>query len=288
MQWAGRYALGFPVYKKSDNLPSADMEDRLVKFKESAYKCGVQVYFTIMILIVALPKPWFTDTQLFWAECYRIPCDVKPTYGERFVYLVELAFYSQAIPMLFFWETKRKDRLELVAHHIATVILIVYSYYLNVTRVGVMVLACHEANDIFLEAAKMARYAKASNAFTTGLFVVFMISWFATRIYAFAFVVIRSTLFESYARAAEVGVSIEPHGTILNGFLLFLYVLHIYWSYLIVRIAVRQLTHGDAEDIRETDHPPTPQRTKPLSSVVKPVALNPTGAKSVGSMPTEM
>jgi hypothetical protein len=33
--------------------------------------------------------------------------------------------------MLFLWETKRRDRLEVFAHHVATIILIAYSYYLK-------------------------------------------------------------------------------------------------------------------------------------------------------------
>lgn len=37
----------------------------------------------------------------------------------------------QAVPMLFLWETKRKDRLEVFAHHVATIVLIAYSYYLK-------------------------------------------------------------------------------------------------------------------------------------------------------------
>ena len=37
----------------------------------------------------------------------------------------------QAVPMLFLWETKRKDRLEVFAHHVATIVLIGYSYYLK-------------------------------------------------------------------------------------------------------------------------------------------------------------
>ena len=37
----------------------------------------------------------------------------------------------QAVPMLFLWETKRRDRLEVFAHHVATIILIAYSYYLK-------------------------------------------------------------------------------------------------------------------------------------------------------------
>jgi hypothetical protein len=42
-------------------------------------------------------------------------------------------------------------------HHVATVGLLVYSYYLNFTRIGVMVMLVHDASDVFLEAAKMAR-----------------------------------------------------------------------------------------------------------------------------------
>ncbi len=35
--------------------------------------------------------------------------------------------------------------------------LLVYSYYVNFTRVGVMVLLVHDISDIFLEAAKLCR-----------------------------------------------------------------------------------------------------------------------------------
>jgi hypothetical protein len=263
---------------------------RLHKFKESAYKCGVQTFFTILLLVVALPKPWFTNTWLYWADCSKLPCEAEPTFGERIVYLVELAFYAQAIPMIFLWETKRKDRWELFAHHVATVILIAYSYYLNITRVGVMVLVCHEANDIFLELAKMARYAEASETVTTGCFILFMLSWFATRIYAFGFIVIKSTLFESYKRAEQVKVNIEPHTTILNGFLIFLYILHIYWSYLIVRIAVRQLVGGELNDIREEHEEEEEEIVADGggSRAVKPTVLNPAKVGSVGHMPSNM
>jgi ceramide synthetase len=84
---------------------------------------------------------------------------------------------------------------------------------------------------------------------------VFALSWFATRLYAFGFIVIRSTLTDTYQRAEEVGgVNIEPHVSILNGLLIFLYVLHVYWSYLIVKIIVRSLTPGgQLDDIREED-----------------------------------
>ena len=293
MQIIGRRALGLKTTKKTDEAPTSEELERLTKFKESLHKCGVQILFTSVLLLVALPKPWFWNTKLFWSECTAVPCNVHPSLGERFVYCLELAFYSQGIPGVFLWETKRKDRWELFAHHVATVVLIAYSYYLNLTRVGVMVLVCHEMNDIFMEAAKMSRYAKAPEWKTTSLFVIFMLSWFVTRIYLFGFVVIRSTLFESYERAAEVGVDIFPHAEILNGFLMFLYVLHLYWSYLIVRIAVRQITTGRAEDIREVEEPeekPLQQERDKLRrrSAVGPKVLNPTGTSNVADLPREM
>eukprot|EP00889_Picochlorum_renovo_P008983 jgi/Picre1/36013/NNA_003470.t1 len=109
------------------------------------------------------------------------------------------------------WETKRHDRWQLFAHHVATVILIGYSYYLHLLHIGVLVLACHEMNDIFLEAAKMARYAKAPEWMSVSWFIMFALSWFATRIYAFGFIVIRSTLTDTYERAKQVGESISSH-----------------------------------------------------------------------------
>lgn len=133
IQWIGRKLIFVPSYKKSDDPKDDEQDalDRLHKFRESAYKCSVQVLLTTVLLIVSIPKPWFSNTWLYWSECSRLPCEVEPTLGERFIYCLELGFYVQAIPMIFFWETKRKDRWEMVAHHIATVILIAYSYYLK-------------------------------------------------------------------------------------------------------------------------------------------------------------
>jgi hypothetical protein len=40
-------------------------------------------------------------------------------------------------------ETRRKDFLESMLHHIVTLWLMVYSYYMNFTRIGIMArLAC--------------------------------------------------------------------------------------------------------------------------------------------------
>ena len=47
-----------------------------------------------------------------------------------------------------------------------------------------MVFLCHDVNDIFLEAAKLARYAKLKSA-PTALFIAFALSWFVSRLFYF-------------------------------------------------------------------------------------------------------
>ena len=53
----------------------------------------------------------------------------------------------------------------------------------------------HDVNDIFMEAAKMARYA-GKQTLCTVLFVTFMLTWFASRIYYLPAYIIRSCLTE--------------------------------------------------------------------------------------------
>ena len=93
--------VGVPLDLKGKSL-SKDVLDRYEKFKESVYKCGVQIAFTVVILYVGFQKKWFWDPKLCYAECFDIPCVTQSvTPGERFIYRFELAFYSQAIPMIF-------------------------------------------------------------------------------------------------------------------------------------------------------------------------------------------
>jgi len=61
----------------------------------------------------------------------------------------------QAIPFLMFIEVRRKDWLESAVHHVVTLGLQYYSWYVNFTRAGMMVMLLHDISDIFLEAAKV-------------------------------------------------------------------------------------------------------------------------------------
>uniref|UniRef100_A0A3B5LUT9 TLC domain-containing protein n=1 Tax=Xiphophorus couchianus TaxID=32473 RepID=A0A3B5LUT9_9TELE len=126
----------------------------------------------------------------------------------------------------------------MLVHHLATIFLITISYANNMLRAGTLVMCVHDASDVFLEAAKLANYAKYQRL-CDSLFVVFSISFFLTRLIIFPFWIVYSVLFESWQ-------IIGPYRAwwLINGLLLVLQTLHIIWFYLIARIAVKAIFKG--------------------------------------------
>ncbi|CAL5229488.1 g12821 [Coccomyxa viridis] len=240
--------------KKSDVKPDyEDLNSRLFKYKESFWKAAVYTVLVALGVYVSINESFFTDTRYFWLGCTEFPpCNYEVSRGLRLLYALELGYYVQAIPSLIFWEVRRKDFWEQMAHHVATIGLITYSYQVNFVKVGAMVFLCHDINDIFMEGAKMARYAD-HKWLPTALFAVFMLSWFTSRIYYFPVYVIRSVYYEPIELVAKVyDINPHPHWEIFLSLLCFLFALHLYWSYLILRVAWRQLFgDGQAEDVRE-------------------------------------
>lgn len=136
-------------------------------------------------------------------------------------------FYTYSIFALIFWETRRSDFGVSMGHHVATVILIVLSYifryaltgsYRNIrchacsflklyrrcffsysifcrfARAGSVVLAIHDASDVFLEIGKMAKYGGAETI--AGIaFPTFVLSFFLLRLVYYPFWVLWSTRF---------------------------------------------------------------------------------------------
>jgi len=164
----------------------------------------------------------------------------------RVLYACELAYYLATILMLALWEVPRKDSHVMMAHHFATVVLITFSYKYNYTRVGCVIMLLHDINDVLMETAKSLNYVKMEAA-ATSVFAAFVVSWAALRICAFPACIIRSTLVE----VTQVLGYQPPHYKLMNGLLLGLYAIHLYWFALIMRIVWLKLSTGQTRDIRE-------------------------------------
>ncbi|KAJ7299127.1 hypothetical protein O6H91_Y300800 [Diphasiastrum complanatum] len=177
--------------KKLIDDDKIELEKKLVKFKESGWKCVYYLSAEVFALLITYEEPWFWDTKYFW----KGP-------GEQV------------------WPDQK----------------------VKFARIGSVVLALHDASDVFLEIAKMNKYA-GTPIVPDIFFVLFAVSWVLLRLIYYPFWIIWSTSYEVLqVLSKEVH---RGHGPIFyyifNMLLISLLVLHVYWWILIYRMLVKQI-----------------------------------------------
>ncbi|XP_074258732.1 ceramide synthase 5 isoform X4 [Saimiri boliviensis] len=247
-----------------------DKPPTLTKFCESMWRFTFYLFIFCYGIRFLWSSPWFWDIGQCW---YNYPFQPLSS-GLYYYYIMELAFYW-SLMFSQFTDIKRKDFLIMFVHHLVTIGLISFSYINNMVRVGSLVMCLHDVSDFllevktqslflhllgllffyscvrtfsptqflssFLQAAKLANYAKYQRLCDT-LFVIFSAVFMVTRLGIYPFWILNTTLFESW----EI---IGPYTCwwLLNGLLVILQVLHVIWSYLIARIALKALIRGKRE-----------------------------------------
>ncbi|XP_048229328.1 ceramide synthase 1 LOH3 isoform X3 [Ricinus communis] len=120
-------------------------------------------------------------------------------------------------------------------------------------RVGSIVLALHDASDIFLEIGKMSKYSGAE-AMASFAFILFVLSWIILRLIYYPFWVLWSTSYEVVQTLDKDKHPLDGpiYYYVFNSLLYCLLVLHIYWWVLIYRMLVKQIqARGQlSEDVR--------------------------------------
>uniref|UniRef100_A0A7N1A643 TLC domain-containing protein n=1 Tax=Kalanchoe fedtschenkoi TaxID=63787 RepID=A0A7N1A643_KALFE len=240
--------------KGNPDINTSDGKKKLRKFKESAWKCVYYLSAEILALSVTYDEPWFTKTTYFWVgPGDQVWPDQNIKLKLKGLYLYTGGFYTYSIFALIFWETRRSDFGVSMGHHVATVILIVLSYMLRFARVGSVVLALHDASDIFIEVGKMSKYSGAE-AVASVSFVLFVISWVILRLIYYPFWILWSTSYESIRNIDRYKHRVDGpiYYYTFNTLLFCLLVLHIYWWVLMYRMLVEQIRSRGrlSEDIR--------------------------------------
>ncbi|KAL1317812.1 hypothetical protein AAHE18_15G160400 [Arachis hypogaea] len=175
------------------DLQTDERRKKIRKFKESAWKCVYFLSAEIFALSVTYNEPWFTNTIYFWVgPGNQIWPDQKIKLKLKGLYMYGAGFYAYSILALIFWETKRSDFGLSMTHHVASLALIVLSYMFRFVRVGSVVLALHDATDVFLETGKMSKYSGADTMASIA-FLLFVIFWTLLRIIYYPFWVLWST-----------------------------------------------------------------------------------------------
>jgi len=160
-------------------------------------------------------------------------------------YMVELAFYW-SLSFSQFFDVKRKDFIEMFIHHLTTIALLSFSWTCNLTRCGSLVLVVHDFSDIFLELAKLFHYAKLNTPCDI-VFGIFVVAWIFTRLGLFPTWILFSATIE-----APQMVEMFPAYYIFNGLLSILLVLHVIWTYFILKIAFHAVLAKKDEELRDS------------------------------------
>ncbi|XP_009617339.1 ASC1-like protein isoform X1 [Nicotiana tomentosiformis] len=227
---------------------------RLRKFKESAWKCMYFLSAEVFALSVTYNEPWLKSTRYYWVgPGDQVWPEQKYKSKLKALYMYAGGFYAYSLFALIFWETRRSDFGVSMSHHVATAVLIVLSYIFRFARVGSVVLALHDASDIFLEIGKMSKYSGAEGLASFS-FVLFALSWIVLRLTYFPFWVLWSTSYEVIQTLDKEKHKVEGpiYYYVFNSLLYCLLVLHIYWWVLIYRMLVKQIQFRGqlSEDVR--------------------------------------
>ncbi|XP_048574838.1 ASC1-like protein 1 isoform X1 [Triticum urartu] len=228
--------------KGHDKLGETDeTRKKINKFKESAWKFVYFLSAEFFSLSVTYNEPWFTNTRYFWVgPGEQLWPDQKMKLKLKAVYMYAAGFYIYSVFALLFWETRRKDFAISISHHVATVVLIVMSYICRITRAGSVILAIHDASDIFLEIGKMAKYSSCEWLAIVA-FLLFVASWILLRLIVFPFWVLRSTSYEVPMILDKDNKIMSLYYYVCNSLCFTLLVFHIYWWVLIYRMLIKQI-----------------------------------------------
>ncbi|KAJ3064263.1 Ceramide synthase 3 [Podochytrium sp. JEL0797] len=143
----------------------------------------------------------------------------------------------------------------MVAHHVATVIVMLMSYVMGFTRAGVVVLLLHDFSDPIMELAKCCLYA-GQKVLADVFFGIFAITFLITRNYMYPVLIVIPLLVHS---KYEDGVQMpRGYGHYFYPIVACLYVLQaldVFWGYLILKMVAKVLASGEAPkgDIRDEE-----------------------------------
>ncbi|KAF0713158.1 Aste57867_4488 [Aphanomyces stellatus] len=240
-------------------------EVTMKKFCDQSWQLTLHVAMTILELMVIQGEPWWSDTTTLWNP-ESPTCDFPDQkFLTKFLYMIQLAIWIYTAFSCKFLEEIRKDYLVMMTHHFVTIALVTWSYATQFMPIGVLVLLIHDASDIPLDMLKMANYLKleARKGFfvSEGLFAISIVGWFYSRVYLFPTKLIYSAFWENREacclphQAHDLSILFPspgpPSWLAFIVLLTTLFVLHVWWTFLLLRLLVGVLTttvHDVAED----------------------------------------
>ncbi|XP_062342868.1 ceramide synthase 2a [Osmerus eperlanus] len=233
---------GLQVQRWFRRRRNQDRPSQLKKFCEASWRFTFYLLAFFAGLAVLVDKPWFYEMTEMWRGFPKMP--LLPS--QYWYYMIELGFYISLLFSVAF-DIKRKDFKEQIIHHIATIILIGFSWLVHYIRAGTLIMLVHDSSDWLLESAKMFNYAgwrKTCNY----IFTLFAGVFIVTRLIILPFWIIHTTwVYPATLYPPFFGYYF------FNGLMFVLQCLHIFWAALILRMVVKFLPNNEIVEDERSD-----------------------------------
>lgn len=214
------------------------------KFKSSTWKLFIYTFLMVygISYIPRLNWIFIPVTYMFPYKC--MPIKVLAHYFFEFVHYLLSTFFL-------FSEPRKKDFLQMLAHHILTLLLIFFSFRQNFPRYGIVIMLLHDISDPFLEFAKLCNYlgfektAKVSFLFFTIIFLV-------SRIIVFPLGIVLPLFFSSRFFKVNISSYLFPFGLVILFLINAIWMLYIFK--MLFRIALERKVEDDVRSIDQDSH----------------------------------
>jgi len=227
---------------------------------------GEALYFAIQVFI---NYRLFSSTSWYWPSNWDLLMDdgrkaalqggdaaqlYRCTREMRTYYTLEFGWYAMNLGLLFF-KKRRSDFLEMFAHHVITSALIFLSYAFGFMRIGIVVMNLHNLFDPFLNVAKCCHYAfkgplEPLHIFADISFGVGLVVFLASRLVMYPYAIYHAWFFTAGPDPIWDATADEWVCKIL---LCMLYPIHMFWFYLILKVAKKALIGGTVQNDERSD-----------------------------------
>ncbi|CAL1133609.1 unnamed protein product [Cladocopium goreaui] len=217
---------------------------------DSIFKCAYYCAMTAWCFALLKDEPWLPrllggrgETKACWTNYpfQEVSADLR-----RF-YLTAVGYHCSEVVLLLL-EVRHPDFWEMMLHHLVTCCLVLFSFGLNYLRVGSLVLLLHGITDIFINLSK-ALVDTSNTRLIVASYFALVVSYVWFRILVFPISIMWSVWVESIPEAA-CGPGKIVSWSFMNFGLFTIFLLHMYWFGMIIKIGTYYRQTGQARDLQ--------------------------------------
>jgi len=234
-----------PVYMKYIE-PKHQGRARLERAEKGAKHAYKTFYFVTAVVIgyfVFKDLDYMPKSLLCNGEMSRVyqdfPFHKKTPYFDIY-YIAQIGYHLESF-ISHLGSKPKNDYIEMMLHHIITLLLIFLSYMSNYSNVGAAVMFVHDWGDVFVSIVRTVLDLNLPSWVVVYAFGSMFAVWIYTRLLVFPLEILYYNIFSHNSTS-------DAH-MMLTGMLLVLQLLNIYWSVMFARIGINYSRKRKKEDI---------------------------------------